>query len=358
MPNQPEFPEVEFTGDDCHADCQNSNAVAGVAAGHIASQGIGTVHVISPQNFSLPLPGWEYAANIGVPVADNSHYGDESDGISATRGSYVDTDEYYANTDQSNTYNVGADQEWVPRGGVTVTTRDYADGSKDITVTDRLGNGTYTTETKSVSTVTYTQSDWGAEMPIILDLDGDGIEVGFGDPVYFDIDGDGFKEQTSWVGSDDGFLVIDLNADGSVGAGDGVIDQTKELVFAQWGTPGMTDLQALASAQNPDGSRIFDSDWNGIFNANDTLWSSFRVCRDVNQNGISDPGELSTLDALGISQINLIYDNGASYQDQSDDITVLGLFKIPKCSRFLEPSRKNGSVILPYLMSFENFERD
>jgi hypothetical protein len=180
----------------------------------------------------------------------------------------------------------------------------------------------------------------GTVQPIILDLDGDGVEVGFGNPVYFDIDGDGFKEQTSWVGSDDGFLVIDLNADGSVGAGDGVIDQTKELVFAQWGTPGMTDLQALASAQNPDGSRIFDSDWNGVFNANDTLWSSFRVWRDVNQNGISDPGELSTLDALGISQINLIYDNGASYQDQSDDITVFGNTLLGAAS-----FTRNGQVI-------------
>jgi hypothetical protein len=61
----------------------------------------------------------------------------------------------------------------------------------------------------------------GTVQPIILDLDGDGVEVGFGNPVYFDVDGDGFKEQTSWVASDDGFLVIDLIADGSRGIGDG-----------------------------------------------------------------------------------------------------------------------------------------
>lgn len=45
---------------------------------------------------------------------------------------------------------------------------------------------------------------------------------------------DGDKEQTAWVSPDDAFLVIDLNADGTRGVGDGVIDQTKELVLTKW----------------------------------------------------------------------------------------------------------------------------
>jgi len=86
----------------------------------------------------------------------------------------------------------------------------------------------------------------GAMMPVILDLDGDGIEIAFGEEIFFDTDGDGFAEKTSWAAADDGFLVLDLNADGTRGAGDGVIDQSNELALSLWGEDGDTDLQALA----------------------------------------------------------------------------------------------------------------
>ena len=48
----------------------------------------------------------------------------------------------------------------------------------------------------------------GAGSPIILDLDGDGVETlaeGLG--IYFDLNADGFEESTGWVGPDDGLLV-------------------------------------------------------------------------------------------------------------------------------------------------------
>jgi len=62
--------------------------------------------------------------------------------------------------------------------------------------------------------------------PVILDLDGDGIEVSISHPVSFDWDNDGYLERSSWIGADDGFLVIDLMADGSIGdGGDGRIDR-------------------------------------------------------------------------------------------------------------------------------------
>ncbi|MBI5556778.1 MAG: hypothetical protein HY885_04010, partial [Deltaproteobacteria bacterium] len=56
--------------------------------------------------------------------------------------------------------------------------------------------------------------------PLILDLDGDGVET---TPVnadaYFDHAGDGFAEQTGWVGADDGLLVYDRNANGTIDTG-------------------------------------------------------------------------------------------------------------------------------------------
>ena len=54
--------------------------------------------------------------------------------------------------------------------------------------------------------------------PLVLDLDGDGLElttVSTSAP-QFDMDGDGFAEYTGWVGADDGLLVLDKNKDGVI----------------------------------------------------------------------------------------------------------------------------------------------
>ena len=70
---------------------------------------------------------------------------------------------------------------------------------------------------QSVTTATVTRS------PIALDLDGDGVETtALADGSYFDHDGNGFAEQTGWVSSDDGLLVMDRD-------GNGTIDSGKEL---------------------------------------------------------------------------------------------------------------------------------
>jgi len=82
-------------------------------------------------------------------------------------------------------------------------------------------------------------------LPVVLDLNGNGVEISLSTKAAFDYDGDGFREPTAWVAPGDGFLVIDLNADGTRGAGDGKIDQAKELVLSMWGPAGSTDLQAV-----------------------------------------------------------------------------------------------------------------
>ena len=81
--------------------------------------------------------------------------------------------------------------------------------------------------------------------PIVLDLDGDGLELAapvFTSP-YFDIDEDQFAERTGWVMPDDGFLAHDAN-------GNGTVDGIAEL-FGSYTTDGFTELTALDS--NADG---------------------------------------------------------------------------------------------------------
>ncbi|MCC6597672.1 MAG: hypothetical protein IT559_02655 [Alphaproteobacteria bacterium] len=65
--------------------------------------------------------------------------------------------------------------------------------------------------------------------PLVLDLDGDGIELtrlGLGNAgssaVYFDLDNDGFEQRTAWVTGGDGLLALDRN-------GNGIIDNQSEL---------------------------------------------------------------------------------------------------------------------------------
>lgn len=137
--------------------------------------------------------------------------------------------------------------------------------------------------------------------PILLDLNGDG-EIDrmslTASTVYFDLDGDGYLEETPWIGRDDvsrrvedGFLVADRNGDGAV--------QSEELVLTLLtpDDPNDTDLQALKT--------VFDSNGDGVVDAQDTDWHQLRVWQDRNLNGEADAGELQTLAQRGITAIDV-----------------------------------------------------
>ena len=54
--------------------------------------------------------------------------------------------------------------------------------------------------------------------PLMLDLDGDGLELNarLGISPYYDIDADGFGEKSGWLRGDDAFLVRDINSNGKI----------------------------------------------------------------------------------------------------------------------------------------------
>ncbi|MEO0497690.1 MAG: calcium-binding protein, partial [Pseudomonadota bacterium] len=134
--------------------------------------------------------------------------------------------------------------------------------------------------------------------PILIDLDGDGIEIIPQNEAYvlFDADDDGFLERTAWVGKDDGLLFWDKN-------GDGTLTEAEQIAFARLTEADDTDLEALAA--------LFDSNDDGVFDASDAQWNEFRIWKDENSNGKVDAGELQSLAHHQITQIGLTYSNDA-----------------------------------------------
>ena len=134
----------------------------------------------------------------------------------------------------------------------------------------------------------------GGKKPIAIDLNGNGFEfINVNDSnVFFDVNGDGWKRRTAWVAPGDGLLAYDID-------GDGVIDKAGEISFVQYKNGAQTDLEGLTA---------FDTNGDGRFTAADDAWARFGVWQDSNQNGSTDAGEFNSLDAMGITGIELTSD--------------------------------------------------
>lgn len=156
--------------------------------------------------------------------------------------------------------------------------------------------------------------------PLTFDLDGDGLEtthVNAG--ILFDHDGDGIKSGTGWVKPDDGFLVFDRN-------GNGVIDNGTELFGDS--TP-VIDPYTLLQVKAKDGfAALMAQDTNGDHKINnaDDHFSQLRIWRDLNQDGISQSGELLTLESLGIAEINTAKTANSQLLSDGNRIADLGTF--------------------------------
>ncbi|MCA3456646.1 MAG: hypothetical protein ING01_05285, partial [Rhodobacter sp.] len=149
--------------------------------------------------------------------------------------------------------------------------------------------------------------------PLILDLDGDGVEtLGQNFYIHFDHDKNGFAERTGWAGADDGLLVFDRNGNGS-------IDNGSELFGNHSGSgPGWANgFAALAE---------FDSNLDGRIDASDAAFASLRVWKDANSNGLTDAGELLTLQQAGVGSLSLSYTTGTAVDAQGNSHLQLGSY--------------------------------
>ncbi|MBD2519906.1 hypothetical protein H6G93_34185, partial [Nostoc sp. FACHB-973] len=132
--------------------------------------------------------------------------------------------------------------------------------------------------------------------PLILDLDGDGVEtIGTSEGIHFDHDGNNFAETTGWVGKDDGLLVWDKNGNGSIDDGSELFGNSTTLAA---GGKASNGFKALAD---------LDANHDGKVDANDAAFAQLRVWKDGNSDGFVQAGELKSLTDAGVKSFNTAY---------------------------------------------------
>ena len=130
--------------------------------------------------------------------------------------------------------------------------------------------------------------------PLIFDLDNDGIEtIAANQGVLFDHDGDAIKNGSGWASADDALLVRDINQNGEIDSGAELFGENTlkhSGDFAQDGFDALSDL---------------DSNHDGVIDRKDAAFSELNLWQDINQDGITDEGELLGLSERGIQKIDL-----------------------------------------------------
>ena len=141
--------------------------------------------------------------------------------------------------------------------------------------------------------------------PIIVDVLGNGFDLtNLAGGVAFDLNVDGVAEYISWTsaGSDDAWLTLDRNRSGTIDNGAELFGDMTPQPIPRTGEK-RNGFLALAE---------YDKSFNGgngdgKITAQDAVFTSLRLWRDSNHNGISEVWELHTLNEARLLSVDLDY---------------------------------------------------
>jgi hypothetical protein len=143
-----------------------------------------------------------------------------------------------------------------------------------------------------------------ASTPLVLDLNGDGVQTtSLNEGTQFDLLNTGKKINVGWVSKHDGLLAMDLNGDGCINSGAELFGDHTVLADGTLASNGWVALSAQ------------DSNHDGKIDAQDANFDKLRVWVDANGDGVTDAGELHTLADEHIASINLNHDNSSVQQN-------------------------------------------
>jgi hypothetical protein len=143
---------------------------------------------------------------------------------------------------------------------------------------------------------------WNTD-PILLDLSGGGfLMTDLKNGVNFDFFGTGKPLRVSWTqaNAQNGWLALDLNHDGK-------IDNGQELFGNAMPSPGPAGTRLGFKALAVYDAKRYGGNGDGVIDAKDAIYSRLRIWVDKNHNGLTDAGELITLQQAGLKSISLDY---------------------------------------------------
>lgn len=149
--------------------------------------------------------------------------------------------------------------------------------------------------------------------PVLVDVSGDGFSLtNPANGVSFDLNNNGSAEQLSWTsaGSDDAWLVMDRNGNGSIDNGSELFGNVTPQPIPPAGEE-KNGFLALAEYDKPS----HGGNGDGVIDDLDTVFTSLWLWRDINHNGVSEALELFSLQALGLKTLEFSYKT-SKYVDQ------------------------------------------